>query len=305
MQLASIQIFCEVARWASFSRGARESGVSQPSASQAVRQIEQRLGVQLFDRSKRPLNLTPQGEVYYEGCKGLIARYAEVETRVRSLAGGESVVGTARVASIYSVGLAHMSGYVRRFADAHPRAEVKLEYLHPSRVVEAVRDETADLGLVSFPRKWPDLTVIPWRDEEMVLAVHPKHPLAALGTVDVAALAGECFVALDPDLAIRRHTDKFLRRHGVNVRPSLEFDNIETIKRAVELPAGVALLPLPTLAREVESGTLAAVRLRDHCLSRPLAIVHRGPATLPSAASSFLALLTAADPASKPRAAQG
>lgn len=305
MQLAALQIFCDVARWASFSRGARESGVSQPSASQAVRQIEERLGVRLFDRTKRPLNLTPEGEVYYEGCKGLIARYDEVEARVRSLAGGEAVVGTARVASIYSVGLAHMSGYVRRFADAHPRAEVRLEYLHPSRVVEAVRDETADLGVVSFPRKWADLTVIPWRDEEMVLAVHPRHPLAAAGSVDVADLAGESFVALDPGLAIRRHTDKFLRKYGVNVRPSLEFDNIETIKRAVELPAGVALLPLPTLAREVESGSLAAVRLRDHALTRPLAIVHRGPASLPTAASSFLALLTAADPAPKPRAPLG
>lgn len=292
MQLESLKIFCDVVRWASFSRGAAENGISQSSASQAVQQLEVRLGVKLIDRSKRPLVPTAHGRVYYEGCKELVGRYFETEARVKALTDEQNVVGTVRVASIYSVGLHHMSRYVETFQSQHPGADVRLEYLHPTRVVEAVAREEADLGLVSFPRKWPELLAIPWREEEMVVAVHPAHRFAKLQALEVGQLDGEKFVGFDADLSIRRAIDRFLRRHGVQVETILEFDNIENIKRAVEMPAGVAILPAPTVAREVEAGTLAAIRLRDQNLTRPLAIVHRKNRRLGLTASRFLELLT-------------
>lgn len=293
MQLEALKIFCDVVRWGSFSRGAHENQISQSSASQAVHQLELRLGVKLIDRSKRPLVLTPHGKVYYEGCKDLVGRYYEIETRVKALEDDHKVAGTVRVASIYSVGLHHMSRYAQQFAELYPEANVRLEYLHPTRVVESVNHEGAELGLISYPRKWPELTVIPWRDEEMVLAVHPKHRFAARETVDVGQLDGEKFVNFDPDLSIRRAIDRFLRRHGVQVETVMEFDNIENIKRAVEIPAGVAILPEPTLAQEVRAGTLAAVRFTSHELTRPLAIIHRRSGQLGLTASRFLNLLTA------------
>src|SRR6476469_9152558 len=138
MQLEWLKIFCDVVRWASFSRGASENGISQSSASQAVHQLELRLGVKLIDRSKRPLVPTPHGKVYYEGCKDLVGRYYEVENRVKALEDDHKVAGTVRVASIYSVGLNHMSRYAERFAALYPDASVRLEYLHPTRVVESV-----------------------------------------------------------------------------------------------------------------------------------------------------------------------
>jgi DNA-binding transcriptional LysR family regulator len=296
MQLESLKIFCDVVRWASFSRGATENGVSQSSASQAVHQLEVRLGVKLIDRSKRPLVPTPQGKVYYEGCKDLVGRYLEVENRVKALEDASNVVGTVGVASIYSVGLHHMSRFVRTFGSFYPGASVRLEYLHPTRVVEAVLGGDAELGLISFPKKWSDLTVTPWRVEEMVLAVHPSHPFAGRGEVDIHELDGEMFVAYDAELSIRRVIDRVFRHHDVAFRVALEFDNIENIKRAVEIPAGVAILPEPTLAREVETGTLAAVRITgqdpNYQLRRPLAIIHRRQHQLSLTATRFLKLLT-------------
>ena len=115
------------------------------------------LGVKLIDRSKRPLVLTPQGKVYHEGCKELVDRYLELENRVKAFEDRETVVGTVGVAAIYSVGLNHMSQYVKTFEERHPGANVRLEYLHPSRVVERVTNGEAELGLLSFPRKWPEL----------------------------------------------------------------------------------------------------------------------------------------------------
>jgi len=296
MQLESLKIFCDVVRWASFSRGAAENGISQSSASQAVHQLELRLGVKLIDRSKRPWVPTPHGKVYYEGCKELVGRYLEVEARVKAVEDASNVVGTVGVASIYSVGLHHMSRFVRTFGELYPGADVRLEYLHPTRVVESVSGGGAELGLISFPKRWPDLTVIPWREEEMVLAVHPSHRFAGRGEVDVRELDGETFVSYDADLSIRKAIDRLLRHYDVSCQVALEFDNIENIKRAAEIPAGVALLPEPTLAREAEAGTLVAVRIGgqepDHRLTRPLAIIHRRQHQLGLTAARFLTLLT-------------
>jgi DNA-binding transcriptional LysR family regulator len=296
MHLEALKIFCDVVRWASFSRGAAANQISQSSASQAVHQLEARLGVKLIDRSKRPLVPTPHGKVYYEGCKNLVGRYLEIENRVKTLEDAQNVVGTVWVASIYSVGLHHMTQYVRTFGERYPGANVRLEYLHPTRVVENVSHGEAELGLISYPRKWPELKVIPWREEEMVLAVHPTHRFAAPGRVNVADLDGQTFVGFDADLSIRRAIDRFLRHHNVHMKMALEFDNIENIKRAVEIPAGVALLPEPTLAREVKAGTLVAVRLDgqdpEHRLTRPLAIIHQRSQQLSATASQFLKLLT-------------
>lgn len=301
MHLEALKIFCDVVRWASFSRGAAVNNISQSSASQAVHQLEARLGVKLIDRSKRPLVPTPHGKVYYEGCKNLVGRYLEIENRVKTLEDAQNVVGTVWVASIYSVGLHHMTQYVRTFGDRYPGANVRLEYLHPTRVVENVSHGEAELGLISYPRKWPELKVIPWREEEMVLAVHPTHRFAASGRVNVGDLDGQTFVGFDADLSIRRAIDRFLRHHNVHVKMALEFDNIENIKRAAEIPAGVSLLPEPTLAREVKAGTLVAVRLDgqdpEHRLTRPLAIIHRRSQQLSSTASQFLKLLTGASEA--------
>jgi len=301
MQLEALKIFCDVVRWASFSRGAAENQISQSSASQAVHALEQRLGVKLIDRKKRPLVVTPHGKVFYDGCKELVGRYLEIENRVKALEDEHNVVGTVWVASIYSVGLHHMSRYVRTFGELYPGANVRLEFLHPTRVVESVSKEGAELGIVSFPRKRTDLTVIPWREEEMVVAVHPSHPLAGLSSVPVSRLDREKFVSFDSDLPIRRAIDRFLRHHDVQVEVVMEFDNIENIKRAVEIPGGAALLPEPTVAREVEAGTLVALPLDEqdprHRLTRPLAIIHRRHRELGLTASRFLKLLTAEDPA--------
>lgn len=185
MQLESLKIFCDVVRWASFSRGASENGISQSSASQAVHQLEVRLGVKLIDRSKRPLVTTPQGQLYYEGCREIVGRYFELENRVKACVDEPKVAGTASIASIYSVGLHHMTRFVKAFEDRFPEASVRLEYLHPDRVIERVSAGDVDLGLISYPRKWPDLVVIPWRVEEMVLVVHPSHRLAGRDRVHV------------------------------------------------------------------------------------------------------------------------
>ena len=299
MQFESLKIFCDVVRSASFSRGAAENEISQSSASQAVHQLELRLGAKLIDRSKRPLVLTQQGKVYYDGCKDLVERYLDLEQRVKEVGGEDTIVGTVGVAAIYSVGLSHMRQYVKIFEDRYPGANVRLECLSPGRVLERVTGGEAELGLLSFPKKWPDLNVLTWREEVMVLAVHPSHRFARRASVPVAELDGEPFVAFDSDLSIRKAIDRYLRHHDVQIEIACEFDNIENIKRAVEIPSGVSILPQPSLVQEVKAGTLASVAIEgqdtNDRLTRPLAIIHRRHVNLERAAARFLELLKSED----------
>src|SRR5262249_4096863 len=146
------------------------------AASQIVLGLEKRLGVQLIDRSTRPLQLTTLGKTYYEGCKKLVDQYLELETSLRKAQ--TELAATIQVAAIYSVGLSDMGLYVERFVAQQPNVQIHIEYVHPDRVYEKVLEGTADLGLVSFPRKSRELTAVPWREEPMVLACAPSHPLA-------------------------------------------------------------------------------------------------------------------------------
>lgn len=289
MHLKSLRVFCDVVRRRSFSRAAGENSISQSAASQMVQQLEDRLGVKLIDRSKRPFVLTPEGEVFYDGCRVLIERYAALEERVRSL--HQEVDGRVTVASIYSIGLHSMNQTIQKFLGRYPRANVRLEYHHPDRVYEYVEQDIADLGLVSYPRASRTIEALIWREEPMVLVCAPGHPLAGKKRVALSELHGHKMVSFDRGLTIRREVDRALHQHRAEVRVVMEFDNIETIKRAIEIDAGVGLLPLPTVRTETRAGTLHAVPISGYSLVRPIGIIHRRGKALSQSAVRFIDLL--------------
>jgi DNA-binding transcriptional LysR family regulator len=229
--------------------------------------------------------------VYYEGCRKIVDRYFALEEEVRSLHG--EVAGRVRVAAIYSVGLHHMSRYVQEYMTQYPKANVRLEYLHPHRVYDAVENDQADIGLVSYPKSSRTIKAIQWREEPMVLACAPAHRFAGREHIALDELNGEPVVGFDSDLTIRREIDRALAVRNSEARVVMEFDNIETIKRAVEIGAGVAFLPEPTVAREVAAGSLVTVPLSSNELVRPLGILHRRGKELGVTVRRFIELLRA------------
>ena len=202
------------------------------------------------------------------------------------------VEGAVRVASIYSIGLSELGRLQEEFAAGYPAATLHVEYMRPDRIYEAVGNDDADLGLLSYPQPSREIAAIPWRQEEMQLAVPPDHPLAALPKACAADLNGLDFVGFDEDLSIGREIDRFLRSNGVSVNPVLHFDNIQMIKEAVAVGRGVSILPARTMQAEIAQGRLAAVPLDAPGLVRPVGIVHRRHKKLNRAAQAFLELLT-------------
>ena len=289
MNIETLRIFCDVVQHQSFSRGAAANDVSQSAATQSVHRMERHFGVQLVDRNKRPFVLTPEGQACYEGFREVLELYDAVEAQVRSLR--KEITGLVRVASIYSVGLHDMSRCMQDFMRRYPKAKVRLEYLRPNKVYDAVLNSEVDLGIVSYPTASPELNVIPLRSERMVLVCHPKHALASRNAVTAEHLQNEDFVAFDRDLSIRKEIDRYLRQRSVSIRVVMEFDNIETIKQAVAIGAGVSLLPEPTVRLESKVGTLVVVRLIAPQLQRPIGIIHRHRKVFTPTASRFVDLL--------------
>jgi len=301
MNIGNVRLFKDIVQCKSISRGAARNNISQSAASQHLQELEKQLGTTLLDRTTRPFTVTPAGKLYYEMCREVLRSQEQFQVALEKLK--SRVEGTVRVASIYSVGLSDMSRLEAEFGRRHPSAELRVEYLRPEKVYEAVIGDHADLGLVSYPEPTKEVACIQWREEEMAVAVYPAHPLAGRDSVVPEDLKGQDFVAFDEDLPIRREIDHYLKQQGVHVRVVLHFDVVQMIKEAVAWGSGISILPARVMRPEVAQGRLVVIPLESPKLFRPLGIVHRRRHPFNLATQVFLKLLKE-QPAEEAQAAE-
>jgi DNA-binding transcriptional LysR family regulator len=271
MNIEHLRLFLVVARTRSLSEGARQTGLSQSSASQAIAQLEAGLRVPLLDRSRRPLALTAAGQRLKTGVEHLLSGWDRLVAEVQP--GGVELKGTVTVAAIPSLGLHLLAGLVQRFTAEHPAVRVRTQHLRHDQVVQQVRARRVGLGILSFPPEQRGIEVIPLRDEPLVVVCHPAHRLVPRRRLAIADLAGQRLVAYDRDLPIRRAIDEALRTAGVEVEVAMELDNVESMKQAVLSNCGLAILPEPMVLRETLGRMLVALPVEDVRLVRPVALI--------------------------------
>jgi DNA-binding transcriptional LysR family regulator len=269
--MQTIRLFCDVARYHSFSKAAAEHKITQSAASQRISALEKRLGVTLLDRSVRPLALTAAGELFLNEGLGLIERYERLEHRVSQLGVGPS--GHVHVQSIYSAGIDLLNQVHDQFEHKYPRVQIDIQYARPDEVYDSVRDERCDLGILSYPQRWRDVGVIPLRDEVMAVICRPGHELARRKQVHASELDRYLMAGFEADLPVARSIKRFLREHGSAPRVTSAFDNIDTIKNAVAVTDCFSILPRRTVEREVVAGQLVALMLEPR-LIRPLGVIY-------------------------------
>ena len=291
MDLERAKLFRDIAQSRSVTKGAKLNGISQSAASQHLQDLEDQLRIPLLDRTSRPLTVTDGGKLYLDMCRDMLRRQDEFQAALERMKA--EVEGTVRVASIYSVGLSEMSQLEQEFSRRYPEAHLEVEYLRPEKVYEAVVTDRADLGLLSYPEATKEVTVLPWRQEEMVVAASPYHALAAKSELRPEDLEGLDFVGFDEDLPIRREIDRFLREHHVEVNLTLHFDNLQMIKEAVAHGEGVSIMPARIMEEEVKQGRLVPIPISISSLRlyRPVGIVHRRKKRFHRAGQAFLELL--------------
>jgi molybdate transport repressor ModE-like protein len=289
MHIETLKVFCDLAETGSFSLAASKNFITQSAVSQQIRSLEERYGRELVERSKGHARLTQAGEVLYEAGKDIVHRYREIENNLQSLA--RSVAGTVRVGTVYSVGLYELSAPLKRYLRTFPEVTVHLEYTRANKIYEDVSHGEIDLGIVAYPNKRPQLLITPFREDRLVLVCSPQHPFANFQRVSIKKLHGEKFVGFERDVATRRALDRVFRQHGIKVQYIVEMDNIETIKRVVEVGSGLSIVPEPAIAQEVKNDTLRAIQFSDETLMRPLGIVLKRGRRFTPAVQEFIDLL--------------
>ncbi len=289
MQIESLKVFTDLTETESFTKAAQINGITQSAVSQQISSLERQFKSMLIERSKKKFRLTREGQVLYEYSKQIIQTYEALHSKIQEIK--DIVSGTIRVATIYSIGLHELPPYLKKFLKSYPTVNVHVEYRRSNQVYDDVLGNVVDLGLVAYPQKEARLEVVALRKDPLVLICHPQHPLAKAKTVKIKALAGHKFIAFEPDIPTRRAIDKVLKDHGVVVQPAMEFDNIETVKRAVEIDAGIAIVPHNTIIQEISKQTLAEVVIEDAELYRPLAAIYKKNKVLSPAIKQFINIL--------------
>jgi len=289
MHIETLKVFCDVVETRSFSTAASQNFVTQSAVSQQIRMLEERYGRRLLERARGNVQLTPAGEVLYQVSKEIVGRWSELEARLQAMAG--TVAGTVRVGTVHSIGLYELSAPLKRYLKAYPQVHLHLEYQRSSKIYEDALKGNIDMGVVAYPTKSPQITVVPFRRDRLVLVCPPGHPLARFKQVSIRKLAGEPLVGYERDIPTRKETDRMLRRYGVDPRYVMELDNIETIKRVVEIGRGLAILPEPAVGPEAKGKSLVVVQFSDEVFLRPLGIIHRQGKHFSPAAEKFIEML--------------
>jgi DNA-binding transcriptional LysR family regulator len=289
MQIESLKVFCDLAETESFTKAAQINEVTQSAVSQQISSLERLFKSLLIERSKKKFRLTREGQVLYDYSKQVIATYEALHSKLQEIK--DIISGTIRIATIYSIGLHDLPPYLKKFLKAYPTVNVHVEYRRANQVYEDVMGNVVDLGLVAYPTRDSKLEVFPLRRDPLVLVCHPLHPFAKHKSIKLKALSGQKFIGFEPDIPTRKALDKILKENSVEVEHVMEFDNIETVKRAVEIDAGVAIVPQGTVVQEVLKQTLAQVSLDDGEFYRPLAAIYKKNKVLSPAMKQFLSIV--------------
>ncbi len=291
VHIETLKVFCDLVDLESFSLAAERNFITQSAVSQQIRSLEDKFKRRLLERvrGRREVKLTPAGEVFYRESRNVLDAYEELQESLRGVVG--KIGGTVRVATVYSVGLHELPVKVREFLTKFPSAKIDLEYLRSTRVVREVLSGSVELGILALPEPKRGLTITPMPDNRLVLIAPTDHKFASRAKVKVSDLSGQDFVHFERDVPTRKAMDRIFKQNKVEVKKVAEFDNIETIKRAVEVGFGLAIVPEPAVAEARKAGTLAVIQLAEKYWTRSVGVIYRSDRNLSLAAKKFVQLL--------------
>ena len=293
MHVENFKIFSDLVESESFSRAAKLNGITQSAVSQQLRAMEKHFNILIVDRSQKQFRLTREGQKLYESAKEILYLYDKLNSELQEMK--KVISGTIHISTVYSIGLHELPPYVKVFLAKFPEVNIRVEHRRANMVYEDILTNSIDLGLIAYPQKHKQLEVLPFHDDVLVLVVSPEHPFADRKSVDIQEVAGQKFIGFEPDIPTRKATDAIFKEENIEAEPVMEFDNVETVKRAVEINAGIAILPQTTVVREEAQGLLKILKFKNKTYKRPLALIHRKGRVLTPAIKKLIDLLTSKD----------
>jgi DNA-binding transcriptional LysR family regulator len=284
LNLHHLRVFARVAHEGGFTRAALSLHLSQPAVSKAVRELERQTGVPLLERAGRATTLTAAGEALYARARELFAVEQSAEEELRTLRGLNG--GVLRVGASTTVATYLLFPYLARFRAANPRVELRVASANTRAIARALLERRLDVALVEGPVHHPQIEVVPWREDELVVIAPPTHRLASKRSIQLGELTGEPFIVREQGSGTRKVAERALATHGVSLQVTLQLGSTEAIKQAVAAGLGLAFVSRFAVDDQVALGRIAAVRVRQAALGRMLTELRlRGRAIGPGAAA--------------------
>ncbi len=294
VNIQTFKIYCDLVETESFTKAALVNGVTQSAVSQQITALEKQFDTLLIERCKKQFRLTREGEFVYEYAKQLTQTYDSLVHKLEEVR--DVVGGTIRLATIYSIGLHVLPPFISKFMKQFSAVNVHVEYQRANQVYDDVLGNVVDMGMVAYPVKDSRLEIRILRDEPMALICHPTHTFAKSRSIHIEQISGQRFIGFESDIPTRKAIDRLLREKGIEIRMTMEFDNIETVKRAVEIDAGISIVPSTTIENELAKKSLVAIPLHGTEIARPLALIFKRNKVLSPAMKEFMAVLKSAIP---------
>lgn len=284
LNLHHLRVFARVAQEGGFTRAAQSLRLSQPAVSKAVRELERQTGVPLLERAGRATRLTAAGEALFVRARELFAVEQSAEEELRALRGLDG--GVLRVGASTTVATYLLFPYLARFRATNPRVELRVASANTRAIARALIERRLDVALVEGPVSHPQIAVVPWREDELVLIVPPTHRLASKRSIPLRELSDEPFIVREPGSGTRKVAERALAAHGVTPKVTLQLGSTEAIKQAVAAGLGLAFVSRFAVEDQVKLGRITAVGIREAALGRMLTELRlRGRAIGPGAAA--------------------
>lgn len=289
MQLESFKLFSDLVDTGSFSKTAERNGITQSAVSQRIKSLEEHFEVPLIDRGRKSFSVTGEGDVFLKTARDIIDLYEGLGNKLHELR--NRVEGELKVSTIYSIGFHELPPVVDVYRKLFPDVEPVLQYRRATQVYNDVLESKADLGLVAYPqaRKGIEVETV-WKDK-LVVICPPNHELASDKSISLKRLNRQRFISFEPDLPTRKAIDEMLKRAKVKVKEVMEFDNIESVKRGVQVENTISIVPRDSVYEEVQNNTLCQIDIAGKDVWRPLGVVRRRTKAINPAMREFIDLL--------------
>jgi len=287
--LHQLAVFLAVATHGSYSAAGRELHLAQSAVSFHVQQLEDLVGVELIEQLGKRLCLTPAGKVMLERSRRILALVDDSVAEASGLTG--ELCGRLTVGASSTPGTFLLPEALSRLRNEWPMAQVVVS-LNNSRTIERrLFEHELDLGLMGCPPKRENLVAEVFATDDIVFIANPGHPLSETRSVSISKVLTEQIIVREPGSATRDAFAASLTRLGLELKPTMELDNTEAIKRAVRAGLGIAALSGYAVRDELKLGVLTRLKVRGIKLQRNLYVVRHRDKRLSGIAEKLLSYL--------------
>lgn len=265
-----MKIFVHVYEKLSMTLAAEALYISQPSVSQAIKELEEYYGVRLFERYPKRLYPTPEGDLLYNYCRQILGLYDEAKKDILSLTGKAAISVGANI----SAGTVLIEKYIDRFHEKYPDVRVFVKVAGSSALTNMLTRHQLDFALIEDLIFDTKLIQKPFYNDRIVFICSPDDPMASKKNIKFDDLRGRDFLLRNRGVGVRDKFDYLMKLHDIEVEPLWESANTKALINAAKAGYGIAVLPYLLVREDIESGNVAQMDVESEALTRKLNITY-------------------------------